>query len=79
MRLVIGITGSSGILYGIRMLEALKQNNIEIHLIMTEWAKKCLVLETEYDFNHVKSLAIIILMILTWLQVFQVEAIKQME
>ena len=57
MRLVIGITGSSGILYGIRMLEALKQNNIEIHLIMTEWAKKCLVLETEYDFNHVRSLA----------------------
>ncbi|HWY36725.1 MAG TPA: UbiX family flavin prenyltransferase [Nitrosopumilaceae archaeon] len=57
MRLVIGITGSSGILYGIRMLEVLKKCNIEIHLIMTEWAKKCLVLETEYDFKYVRSLA----------------------
>ena len=57
MRLIIGITGSSGILYGIRMLEVLKKCNVEVHLIMTEWAKKCLVLETEYDFKHVRSLA----------------------
>jgi len=56
MRLIIGITGSSGILYGIRMLEVLKRYNIEIHLTMTEWAKKCLVLETDYDFKYLRSL-----------------------
>jgi 4-hydroxy-3-polyprenylbenzoate decarboxylase len=57
MRLVIGVTGSSGIVYGIRMLEVLKRCNIDIHLIMTEWAKKCLTLETDFDLNYVKSLA----------------------
>src|SRR2546423_12983096 len=57
MRLIIGITGSSGILYGIRMLEVLKKCNTEIHLIMTEWGKKCLTLETDYDFKYVRSLA----------------------
>ena len=57
MRLVIGMTGSSGIVYGIRMLEVLKRCNVDVHLIMTEWAKKCLALETDFDLNHVKSLA----------------------
>lgn len=57
MRLVIGITGSTGIIYGIRMLEVLKKCKVETHLIMTEWAKKCLVLETKYNLKHVKSLA----------------------
>jgi len=57
MRLIIGLTGSSGILYGIRMLEVLKQCKVDVHLIMTEWAKKCLVLETDYDLKYVRSLA----------------------
>jgi flavin prenyltransferase len=57
MRLVIGMTGSSGIVYGIRMLEVLKRCNIDVHLVMTEWAKKCLSLETDFDLNYVKSLA----------------------
>lgn len=57
MKLVIGITGSTGIIYGIRMLEVLKECKVETHLIMTEWAKKCLVLETKYDLKYVKSLA----------------------
>lgn len=57
MRLVVGMTGSSGIVYGIRMLEVLKRCNVDVHLIMTEWAKKCLALETDFDLNHVKSLA----------------------
>src|SRR5512143_3916924 len=57
MRLVIGLTGSSGTIYGLRMLEVLKQCKVDVHLIMTEWAKKCLALETDYDFKHVRSLA----------------------
>ncbi len=57
MQLVVGITGSSGILYGVRMLETLKNCKIDIHLIMTEWAKKCLTLETDYDFKYVRELA----------------------
>src|SRR5579863_1850044 len=57
MRLVVGMTGSSGIVYGTRMLEVLKRCNIDVHLVMTEWAKKCLALETDFDLSHVKSLA----------------------
>mgnify|MGYP001574155090 CR=1 FL=1 len=56
MKLVVGITGSTGIIYGIKMLEALKMLKIETHLIISEWAKKCLVLETKYDLKYVKSL-----------------------
>lgn len=57
MRLVVGMTGSSGIVYGVRILEILKRYNVDVHLIMTEWAKKCLALETDFDLEYVKSLA----------------------
>ena len=57
MRLVIGITGSTGVIYGVRMLEVLKDAGIETHLIMSEWAQKCISMETKYDIEYVKSLA----------------------
>jgi len=57
MKLVIGITGSTGVIYGVRMLEVLRECKVETHLIITEWAKKCLAMETEHNFDHVKSLA----------------------
>jgi flavin prenyltransferase len=57
MKLVIGITGSTGVVYGVRMLEALKEYGVETHLVITEWAKKCLALETGYKLDDVKSLA----------------------
>jgi len=57
LKLIIGITGSTGAIYGIRMLEALKKLNVETHLIMSEWAEKCISMETEYTIDYVKSLA----------------------
>ncbi len=54
MKLVVGITGSTGVIYGIRLLETLKRLNIETHLIMSEWAEKCIVMETDHDLNYVK-------------------------
>ncbi|NMI82753.1 UbiX family flavin prenyltransferase [Marine Group I thaumarchaeote] len=57
MKLIIGITGSTGAIYGIRMLEVLKKLNVETHLIMSEWAEKCISMETEYTIDYVKSLA----------------------
>ncbi len=57
MKLVIGITGSTGVVYGVRMLEALKECGVETHLIITEWAKKCIAMETGYKLDDVKSLA----------------------
>jgi len=57
MKLVVGITGSTGVIYGIRLLEVLKEKNIETHLILTEWAQKCIAMETNYKIDQVKSLA----------------------
>jgi len=36
MKLVVGITGSTGVIYGIRLLEILKRLNIETHLVMSQ-------------------------------------------
>ena len=60
MKLVVGITGSTGVIYGIKLLEVLKEKNIETHLILTEWAQKCIAMETDYKLDQVKSLAITI-------------------
>lgn len=57
MKLVIGITGSTGVIYGVRILEVLNQLKIQTHLVITEWAKKCLTMETSYKLEHLKSLA----------------------
>ena len=57
MKLIIGITGSTGAIYGVRMLEVLKKLNVETHLIMSEWGSKCISMETEFSLDYVKSLA----------------------
>jgi len=57
MKLVVGITGSTGVIYGVRLLQILKEKNVQTHLIITEWAKKCLVMETNFTVDEVKSLA----------------------
>ena len=57
MRLIVGITGSTGVIYGIRMLEVLKKLEIETHVIISEWGEKCIPMETKYTVDYVKSLA----------------------
>ncbi len=56
-RLVIGISGATGVIYGIRILEVLKEIKIETHLIITEPAKKTIHLETDFGIEYVESLA----------------------
>jgi 4-hydroxy-3-polyprenylbenzoate decarboxylase len=56
-KLIVGISGASGAIYGIRMMEVLKQIKIETHLIITNAAKKTILLETEYEIEYVESLA----------------------
>ena len=57
MNLIIRISGSTGVIYGIRMLEVLKELDIKTHLIMSEWGMKCIPMETDYSIEQVKSLA----------------------
>lgn len=57
MRLIIGITGSTGVIYGIRLLEVLKELGVQTHLIMSEWGARCVDMETAHSVDYVKSLA----------------------
>ncbi|MGD0395297.1 MAG: UbiX family flavin prenyltransferase [Nitrososphaerales archaeon] len=57
MRLVIGISGASGSVYGIRALEILKELGVETHLILTEAARETIRLETNYKTTEVEGLA----------------------
>ncbi|MEM2455271.1 MAG: UbiX family flavin prenyltransferase, partial [Candidatus Bathyarchaeia archaeon] len=57
MRLVVAITGASGVIYGIRLLQVLRDKNIETHLILSEWAEMVISAETEWSAAKVKCLA----------------------
>lgn len=56
-RLVVGITGASGSIYGVRMLEALKAMGVETHLVMTAPAELTLTHELDLPPAEVKALA----------------------
>lgn len=58
MEIVIGVTGATGTIYAVKLLEALKNiENVNTHLIMSEWAIKNLELETDYTLDYLESLA----------------------
>lgn len=56
-RLVVGITGASGVVYGIRMLEALLGLPIESHLVMSKSAEMTIAYETDLKAADVKAMA----------------------
>lgn len=56
-KLIVGISGASGIIYGIRMLEALRASNVETHLVMSKSAELTLSYESDLRADDVKALA----------------------
>ena len=56
-RLIVGITGSSGIILGIRMLEMLRKLEVETHLVITPAGRLTLQQETDYQVKDVIALA----------------------
>ena len=56
-RIIVGITGASGAIYGIRLLEVLRELNIETYLILTAMAKKNILIETNFTVEDVEGLA----------------------
>ena len=59
-RLIVGISGASGTIYGIRLLEMLKKTDIETHLVMSKSAEMTLVYETKFKPKDVKALASVV-------------------
>lgn len=55
--LIVGISGASAAIYGIRMLEALGRAEVERHLVISEPARKIIPLETDYQVSEVEALA----------------------
>lgn len=56
-RLVVAISGASGPIYGIRLLQALREAGVQVHLILSPWAEKTIAVETSWTVRDVKALA----------------------
>ena len=59
-RLIIGMTGSTGAIFGVRFLQALKQADVETHLIVSKWAQRTIEHETNYTLEQVRALATVV-------------------
>jgi 4-hydroxy-3-polyprenylbenzoate decarboxylase len=59
-RLIIGISGASGVVYGVRMLEALRGGGVETHLVMTKSAEMTLAYETSLKVADLHKLASVV-------------------
>ncbi|MFZ8838352.1 MAG: UbiX family flavin prenyltransferase [Pyrobaculum sp.] len=57
MKVFVGVTGASSIIYGVKVLELLRRAGVEIHLSVSKTAEKVIKLETDYDVQYIKSLA----------------------
>ncbi|KKY15722.1 putative phenylacrylic acid decarboxylase [Diplodia seriata] len=56
-RIVVGVTGATGTVYAIRLLEILRSLDIETHLILSKWAQATMKYETDLTWEHLHSLA----------------------
>ena len=56
-RLIVGITGASGVIYGIRLLEILKDMAVETHLVMSRSAEVIVAHETDWKIADIRALA----------------------
>ena len=57
MRIVVAITGASGSIYGIKLLETLNKYDVKTDLILSDWAKETITIETDYSVKQVIEMA----------------------
>lgn len=58
MKILIAMTGASGVIYGIRLLQAASDaSDVETHLIMSDWACENIRIETDYSPEQVRAMA----------------------
>src|SRR5688572_30200719 len=56
-RLIVGLTGATGTIYGVRLLERLRELEVETHLVISRWGARTLAHETPYSREHIEALA----------------------
>jgi 4-hydroxy-3-polyprenylbenzoate decarboxylase len=57
MRLIVGITGATGAIYGVRLLERLREAGVDTHLVISRWGARTLLHETSWSRERVEALA----------------------
>ena len=57
MRLIVGITGATGSIFGVRLLQALQGTGVETHLVVSKWGAATLTHETPYTLEQVQQMA----------------------
>jgi len=56
-RLIVGITGATGTIFGVRLLQMLQGSGIETHLVISKWGARTLVHETDFTVDEVQRMA----------------------
>ena len=56
-RIIVGLTGATGAILGVRLLEALKLSDVESHLVVSSWARRTIEHETPHTLKQVCALA----------------------
>jgi 4-hydroxy-3-polyprenylbenzoate decarboxylase len=57
MRIIVGMTGATGSIYGVRLLERLREAGVETHLVLSRWGLRTLLHETPHTRAQVEALA----------------------
>src|SRR5688572_33423070 len=57
MKIIVAITGATGAIYGVRILQRMREAGVETHLVISRWGARTLVHETPHSREHVESLA----------------------
>jgi 3-polyprenyl-4-hydroxybenzoate decarboxylase len=68
VRLIVGLTGATGTIYGVRFLERLREMNVETHLVISRWGARTLAHETPHTREYVESLATTVYRPETWVR-----------
>jgi flavin prenyltransferase len=56
-RLIVGITGATGTIFGVRLLQVLQRAKVETHLVLSNWGARTLIHETPYSVQQVREMA----------------------
>ena len=57
MKIILGMTGATGAIYGVRILERLRDAGVETHLVISRWGARTLLHETAWSREQVEALA----------------------